>query len=322
MRRMLAAAWLLLVAAAIPASAGQVLDRVHQEQVLRCGAEPRPGVAAAAAAGRIEGLAVDLCRAVAIAVLGPQGRIAFRLYGSRRDFDALREGQDELAFLSGTAIAAEGSAPQIVAGPTVFIDELALLVPQNSPVRRLQDLAGNTICLMIGSAAQRALEAAISRLRLSVARLAFEEDVEMLDAYNVQRCQAMAGEATRLAAMRLSSGINHLTSRILSPPLALSPVVAATGTADGEWSRLVRWLIQALILGDAPPSARRAGSDSVNLPAAALGLRPLWRQEVKDATGFYADMLRRRLGDGSPLRLARGPNAVWPDGLLLPPASP
>jgi general L-amino acid transport system substrate-binding protein len=153
MRCALATAALLLVAAAVPARAGQVLDLVRQERVLRCGAEPRPGVAAVTDDGGISGLAVDLCRAAAIAVLGPEGRIAFRLYDAARDFDFVRDGTDELAFLSGAAIAAEGLAPLTVPGPAVFIEQVALLVPQASAAHRPEDLAGGTICLMIGSAA-------------------------------------------------------------------------------------------------------------------------------------------------------------------------
>ena len=77
----------LVVAAAQGASAGHVLDRVKAEGVVRCGASARPGFAAAGE-DRITGLAVDLCRAVAVAVLGPRGRVEFRLYAAPRDWGA------------------------------------------------------------------------------------------------------------------------------------------------------------------------------------------------------------------------------------------
>jgi hypothetical protein len=46
-----------------------------------------------------------------------------------------------------------------------------------------------------------------------------------------------------------------------------------------------------------------------------LALRPTWHAEVDAAVGSYADMIRRHFG---PMQLAPGPNALWPDGLLLP----
>ncbi len=296
-----------------------MLDRVRSQGVVRCGAEQRPGVAAVAGDGRIAGLAVDLCRAVAIAVLGPQARVGFRLYGSSRDFDAVRDGADDLFFLTGAAIADQGLAPHVLPGPTVFIEQLAVMVPQASAARQPEDLAGATVCLMIGSDAERALDATAQRLHLSIARLGFEEDVEMLDAYNVQRCQAVVGEATALAVMRETGGVNHLASRILAPPLALAPVIAATGTTDGQWSALVAWVINALILADRRPSAWHAsGAEALRRAAAVLGLQANWQRAVIREIGGYGDMLRRSLGDGSALRLRPGPNAPWPDGLLLP----
>ncbi len=314
----------LAVASAAPAWASSVLDRVRAEGIVRCGAGERPGFAWVGADGRITGLAVDLCRAVAIAVLGPEGRVGFQLYDAARDYDAVRDGGDDLFFLSGTEIVEEGLAPSVLQGPTVFIEALALMVPEASAARRLEDLAGVTICFMIGSGAQRALEAAADHQHVSFARLGFQESVEMLDAYDVQRCRAVVGEATQLAAMRLSGGVNHLASRILPQPLALYPVLAATGTKDGpedgRWAALVAWVVDALVLADVPRTAWRApGADALPLPAAALGLREHWRDEVTAALGTYGGMVKRNLGEGSALKLPPGPNAPWPAGLLLPP---
>jgi hypothetical protein len=47
-------------------------------------------------------------------------------------------------------------------------------------------------------------------------------------------------------------------------------------------------------------------------------LRPGWRADVTAAVGSYGAIIRRNLTER--LGLASGPNAVWPAGLLLPPA--
>ena len=310
----------LVAASAAPAWAGSVLDRVREGGIVRCGAGERPGFAWVGADGRIAGLAVDLCRAVAIAVLGPEGRVGFQLYGAARDYGAVRDGADDLFFLSGTEIVEEGLAPSVLQGPIAFIEALALMVPESSAASRLEDLAGAAICFMVGSGAQRALEAAADRQHVSFARLGFQESVEMLDAYDVRRCRAIAGEATQLAAMRREGGVNHLASRILPQSLALYPVVAASGTKDGQWAALVAWVVDAIVLADAAPTAWRApGADALPLPAAALGLREHWRDEVAAALGTYGGMVQRNLGEGSALKLLPGPNVPWPAGLLLPP---
>ena len=131
----------------------------------------------------------------------------------------------------------------------------------------------------------------------------------MLDAYDVQRCQAVVGEATQLAEMRRTGGVNRLRSRLLPAPLALSPLIAATGVSDARWSALVAWVMNALILGDGPAFPARGP---------LLGLRPAWQSEVRAEVGGYGTIVRRNLTDA--LGLDPGPNAAWPDGLLLAPA--
>ena len=292
-------ATLLLLASAAAARAESTLDRVRRDNIVRCGAETRPGFADAAPGG-IGGVAVDLCRAVTIAVLGPTGRVGFQLYDSDRAFDAVRDAQDDLFFLTRDAIGQQKLAAVIQPGPVVFVDAIALMVAEASPIRRPEDLVGRSVCLMIGTRAQVEFDAAAARLGLQVARLAFEEDVEMLDAYNAQRCQAAIGETTYLAEMRGTPGVNRLASRLLAEPLALQPVIAASGIGDAAWSALLFWVLDALIHPDA-------------LPVDPPGLLPGWR----GSAGSYDEFLQRDLA--KELGLGVGLNAVWPRGVLLGP---
>ena len=52
------------------ALAGSVLDRVKARGFIRCGSVERPGLAHNDGHGRCSGLNVDVCRAIAAAVLG------------------------------------------------------------------------------------------------------------------------------------------------------------------------------------------------------------------------------------------------------------
>lgn len=301
----------LLGLTGLPALAQGTIGRVRAENALRCAAEPRPGLADAGDDGRITGLAVDLCRAVAIAVLGPAGRVEVSLLEAENEFEKLRHGAADVAFLSGAAIADHHLGPVLAPGPVVFIDPVALMVPVSSPAQSPHDLGGRTVCLMIGSSGQRALEASLGTDGIAISRLAFEEAVEMLDAYNVGNCDAVVEHTTRLARMRRTAGINHLQSRILVPPLALIPVFAATPVTDGAWAGLVSWTLHALIAADGKPSPWRAA------PAAPLpDLRSGWLADVQAALGTYGAMRERHLGAGSPLGLPAWPNAPWPEGLL------
>ncbi len=106
------------------------------------------------------------------------------------------------------------------------VETLSVMVPRDSRAHRLRDLGGMVVCVMIASPAQQALEARLGGLRVPIIRLAFEEEAEMLDAYNVGRCQAVAEDAATLAAMRRANGVNHLASRVLAEPLGTVAVGA------------------------------------------------------------------------------------------------
>jgi general L-amino acid transport system substrate-binding protein len=302
-------AFILLLAA--PVHAQDTVGRIRADNALRCAAEPRPGFAGAADDGRITGLAVDLCRAVAIALLGPGGRVEVSLLDGESAFAPVRHSAVDVAFLSGAAIADNHLGAVLVPGPVVFIDPIAVMVPVSSAARSPSDLGGRTVCLMIGSPGQRALEAALAAAGTTVSRLAFGEDVEMLDAYNVGNCEAVVDHATRLARMRRTAGINNLQSRILAPPLALTPMLAATPVTDSAWAGLIAWTLHLLIADDGRPSPWRATA-APPLP----GLRSDWLADVQAALGSYAAMRERHLGGGSPLGLPPWPNAPWPEGLL------
>ncbi len=309
---------LLCLTVAAAAHAGGAVERIRAEGLLRCGAVERVGIAEAPPAGGAVGIAVDVCRALGVAVLGPGGRVSFSLYEAPHSFDHLRDGADEVGFLTGSEIAEQDLGSVVLPGPTIAISPVAVMVPEASPARSLADLSGQTVCEMIGSAPQRALEAAVGSLHLSIARLAFEEDVEMLDAYNVGRCGAVVAEAGYLAGMRQTPGVRRLASRLLPETLAADPIVAVTNAADGAWAAGVAWVFDAMLLADAPAGTwQSAGKDA--LPVRRLsGLRADWQHEVAASVGGYAAVVRRNLTDR--LGLASGPNALWPAGLLLPPA--
>ena len=307
---MLAFAWLGAYAA--PAYAEGTLQRIRTDRVLHCALEPRPGFAEASADGEVKGLGVDLCRAVAIAVLDPTGRVEVSLPESGNEFDPLRRGTVDLAFLSADTMDEQNLMGSVLPGPIVFIDPIAVMVPASSPAQSPKDMNGATVCLMIGSPGQRALEATLGDAGVPFSRFTFEEDVEMLDAYNVGNCNAVVEQETRLAEIRKTNGVNHLQSRILAPPLALTPVYAATPNSDGAWSALVAEVVQAVLATGASQSRWRAPSF-----AAIPTLRAGWLADVRAALGTYADMRERHIGAQSPLRLPAWPNALWPDGLLL-----
>ncbi len=304
---------------ASPAVAGAVLDRVKVSGAIHCGAVQRPGLFDRTEAGP-RGLLVDVCRAVGMAVAGRPVTVEMTLLDGPPSYDAIRAGRDDLYFLSGAEIVDQKLGGAILPGPVVFHETSALMVADGLPAQQPADLAGQPICFLQGDVSHRHLEAFYAARHLPFVRMGYQEEVEMVDAFDAQMCHGLAGEATTLAEIRRSGGKNRRSGRILAEPLASFPIVAATGTGDAAWSAVVAWTVAALQDADRPKGDWTAGGlDSLPVEAPELGLAAGWQKAVVATTGTYADMIRSTIGDGSRLKLPPGANALAGQGGLLAP---
>jgi len=312
---------MLMLCDASLAGAGSVVEGVKARGTVRCGSARRPGLAGLVGQGQFAGLEVDVCRAIAAAVLGFPDRIEYREYETPKQFDAVRFQTDDVFFLTGSEIRDENLAGSIVPGPIVFVESHNVMVPSGSPARRVSDLAGESICFLAGSAVGRSLNAYFEATRKGWHRLAFSEEGEMNDAFRAKRCRTLAGEVTTLADSRLEINGQGPASRILSEPLSVFPIIAATGTGDGQWSAIVAWTIITLVAAERPETKWYAGgADAMPIEATKLGLDLTWQRRVLSAVGNYGDIFERHLGKGSRLKLDRGFNEnQFLGGLLLCP---
>lgn len=194
---------------------------------LACGAATRPGVAELGADGIWRGRAVELCRAVAQQVGGPGAAIAFHSYDSPAGLRAAAD--DRVAFVSPAERAA---VPALRAGAIVATGRQVLAVRDGSPVSAAGELAGRLICFIVGTRAEDALDSWAAGAGIRIERLAFQEPDEMSDAFAVGRCAAEAVDAAEMPPRG--------NARALEPPLAATPIMAATPAAAGPiWADAV-----------------------------------------------------------------------------------
>jgi general L-amino acid transport system substrate-binding protein len=302
---------LLLGAQTLPAAAG-TLDRIRAEGILHCGGTVRPGLAFPEPDGKLIGLEVDLCRAVATAVLGPAARVDFHPYLLPASYDTVRHGQDELSFLTESEIIDADLAGTVLPGPPVFFESDAVLVPAESPAHTIADLAGLNVCAEPGTGAERSIAPWFAARHLALSYFPFQESDEELDAYYAGHCSAMVNEITSIAALRLEAAGDGHPSRILPGQLAAYPIMAVTALGDPRWSALVGWITSAVM-------RPQPAADTV---ATTFGLAPGWQDALRRAVGDYDAIFRRNLGSDSKLDLPPWLNTLWSEGgLFCPPYS-
>ncbi len=312
------AAWL---AAGRAATAGDVLDRIRSEGVLRCGGEVRPGLAFPARDGSWQGLEVELCRAMATAVLGRHGRSQFHGYtDAAASFSPVRRGDDAVAFLTVPETLAQNLLASVLPGPPVFFLDSGAMIHAGSAAQRLEDLSGQRVCAEPGTGPERTLRAWFAAQAVAIRFVPFQEAEEMQDGFYNGHCDAVLAELPRLAALALQANADGHPARLLPDSVGSNPILAATPLSDSQWSAAVAWAVATLqraeTLGQPGPGG---GADPLPLPAAPLGLPDGWQAAMLASAGSYADIYRRTLGAGSPLNLPRGPNALATAGGLISP---
>lgn len=297
------------------AAESPTLGRIRAEGVVRCGGAIRPGLAFPGEDHAWYGLEVDVCRAIAAAVLGNADRIEFHGYGQRPAFGRIVGGalpHDDVAFLTASELFGNELLGAVLPGPAVYQQTVSIMVWDTTAVRHVGELGPIMVCGEPGTTADNALHAYADARQWTATLSPWMELEEMMDAFAVGRCPAVVGETTALAALRIGAALQGHPGRLLPEAIATYPVMAATPIDDPRWSVVVGWVVQTVLSSGGP--------QPLDIPGAPLGLDRDWQARVR-ALGSYAALHRHALGDESPLGLLPGANDSWSNGGLIAPPS-
>ncbi|MGA2707653.1 MAG: hypothetical protein ACLQJ0_23770 [Steroidobacteraceae bacterium] len=284
--------------------------------------------------GSLTALDAEICKAVAVAVLGPKAKLDVKAFDS--------ELQAEEALSKGGLDLAVGVSPDatsmwhwnIAFGPPIFYDGQGFLVRGDAPVNSVADLAGLKVCVVEGTDNEKILLARTIARGIAINALPFQEEGEMDDGLAVRHCDAVSAYVSRLALLKLTYPKQLSHDRILSDLLTLSPIAPAYRRDDTQWSMIVDWTVYSLIQAEASGvtqanvGAQRASEDPVVqrllgvdwATSRALGLPAKdWAAQVIAVVGNYGEIYDRTVGLNGPLKLTRGLNALWTNGGLMRP---
>jgi general L-amino acid transport system substrate-binding protein len=303
------------------------VSRIRQRGFLVCGVLPGiAGFAQVDRQGHYSGFDIDICRAVAAAIVGSAERIRYEPIAS---IDLLQRSSD-IDVVSRRLTWSLRREGRVRFGPVTFYDGQGFLVPEQLKVERASELAGIPVCVAEGSEHDVTLTAYFRRHQIAFDKVGVADGPAGGRALAEGRCQAFSADVSELASIRSTMdpprGFRILADRISSEPLA--PLVRQE---DVDLLNVLRWTIFAMIaaeeLGvtsanvsemaarDDPEIARLLGTSPGN--GAALGLDEAWARHVIADVGNYGEVFERNLGMGTPIALERGLNALWTRGGLL-----
>ena len=307
------------------------LGRVQARGALLCGIDrAEPEYSNTDEHGNRAAFDRELCRAVAVAVLGPGARVIATDYADDvTSQEALAAGKvDVVATLTDDLLHSSALNGAVGFSAPVLQDGVALMVGRASGVRHAVDLGGKTVCFLSGSHAGEALQDWFALHRVDLLPFPFQEEGEMEAAFLTGNCAALAGDVTRLAQTRAGSGLPASDLLLLPERLAVDPLAMAYRRNDAEWAKIVNWTREVLVAGEelgvsAAGTAEAEGRGGLGMErllgrtrevGRPLHLRESWAAEVLSVVGSYAGIYARTLGPKTPMALPRGENALVRDG--------
>ncbi len=314
------------------AHAGKTLEAVRARGQVVCGVSNGvAGFSAPDAQGQWQGLDVDVCRAVAAAVLGDGSKVKFTPLNSQQRFAALQSGQiDVLSRNTSWTLTRDASLGLQFTAITYF-DGQGFLVGKKFKVSSARQLKDAQVCVQSGTTSEKNLADYSRAHKLNLKPVVFDTFEASFKALFAGRCQAYSTDASALASIRNKQAPNPDDYVILPELISKEPLGPMVKRGDDEWAAIVRWAIFAL------QEAEELGVTQANVGAMArstdpaiqrllgqsedmgklLGLDKAWAAQAIRAVGNYGEVFERNVGSQSVLKLPRGLNRLWSQGGLL-----
>ena len=331
MIKLLAAVAAIALISGASARAG-TLDTVKARGTLLCGVSTGvAGFSLADSQGNYSGIDIEVCRALAAAVLGDAGKVKFVPLSPPQRFTAIQSGEVDLLARNTTWSLTREAQLGLVFAPTIFYDGQGFLVTKKLGVKSAKDLSGATICVQPGTTTELNLADYFRKNKLVLKTVVIESEDEIEGAFFAGRCDALTTDASGLAAVRITRASNPGDYDILPEIISKEPLAPAVRAGDDQWYDVVRWTIFALFdaeehgltqanvddgLKSTDPTVQRLlGVSPGN--GRSLGLDEQWAYRIVKQVGNYGEIFDRTVGADGPLKLARGLNELWTKGGLI-----
>ena len=312
------------------ASAQATLNNVKQKGFLTCGSNPGlAGFGVPDAQGNWTGLDVDFCRALAAAIFNDPTKVRFIPLSAKDRFTALQSGEVDVLVRNTTWTMSRDTQLGLDFTGVNYYDGQGFLVRKKLGVASAKELNGASVCTQQGTTTELNLADFFRANNLKYEVVAFATAAETFDAYNSGRCDAFTTDASGLYSERLKAA-NPDEHIVLPEIISKEPLGPSVRHGDNQWGDIVRWTHYAMInaeeLGvtkanvdqmtknDNPEIKRMLGSEGKF--GEAIGLTNDWAFRIIKHVGNYGEIFEKNVGQGSPLKIQRGQNALWTKGGL------
>ena len=310
------------------AAAAQTLKSVKDRGSLSCGvSQGLPGFSTPDDKGNWTGLDVDVCRAIAAAVLNDPTKVKFVPLSAKDRFTALQSGEIDVLSRNTTWTLSRDTSLGVNFTGVTYYDGQGFLIRKSLKVNSALELNGASICVQTGTTNEQNVSDYFNGNHMKYELIAFGTADETVKAYESGRCDVFTSDISQLYSIRLKLAApgDHV---VLPEVISKEPLGPLVRHGDDQWFDIVKWTLFAMInaeeLGvtqqnvdemaksNKPDLKRMFGTDG-NL-GEQLGLTKDWVTRIVKAVGNYGESFDRNVGAGSKLGISRGLNQLWNKG--------
>ncbi|WP_064712843.1 amino acid ABC transporter substrate-binding protein [Rhizobium bangladeshense] len=312
------------------AASATTLGDVKAKGFIQCGVNTGlAGFAAPDASGNWAGFDVDFCKAVAAAVFGDPTKVKFTPLSAANRFPALQSGEIDVLARNTTWSINRDTALGLNFRFVNYYDGQGFMVRKSLNVKSALELSGASVCVQSGTTTELNLADYFKANNLQYNPVVFEKLDEVNAAYDAGRCDVYTTDQSGLYSLRLTLK-NPDEHTILPEIISKEPLAPAVRQGDDQWFDIVSWVGYAMINAEEfgitqanvdemknspnPDIKRFLGVEADTKIGTDLGLTNDWAYNIVKNVGNYGEVFERNIGESSPLKIARGLNALWNKG--------
>lgn len=291
------------------------------------------GFSAADSNGKWSGLDVDVCRALAAAVLKDSEKVKYVPLNAQQRFTALQSGEVDILSRNTTfSLTRDASLGLTITTPNYY-DGQGFMVTAKSKIKSPKQLKGQTVCVQSGTTTEKNLTDYSKANKLNIKPVIFEKLEAAENAYFTGRCIAYTTDASGLASTRNKVAKDPKEHVILPDLISKEPLGPMVRRGDDDWFAIVKWTMYGMLEAEEygvtqenvdtlkttstdPVVQRMLGAGNEDT-GKLLGLDKDWLARAIKATGNYGESFERHVGPKSALGLPRGINNLWNKGGLM-----
>ena len=312
------------------AASAQTLTTIKNRGELICGANGTlAGFGLPDPQGNWTGFDVDFCRAIAAAIFNDPTKVKFVPLTAKDRFTALQSGEIDVLSRNTTWTLSRDTSLWLDFVAVTYYDGQGFMVRKALKVNSALELNGAAVCVQQGTTSELNLADYFRANHMQLKTVTFATGDEARKAYESGRCDAYTTDSSGLYGERQKLAVpgDHI---VLPEIISKEPLTPAVRHGDSQWTDIVRWthfaMVDAEELGvtkanvdeklksDDPETRRMLGAEGQY--GEALGLTNDWVYRIVKHVGNYGEVFERNIGQGSPLKIVRGLNALWTKGGL------